>query len=270
MTFAGDGSIFESFDKNKRCFAGQTNNEGHIATIKQTETGKLFLVSTPIGNLEDITLRALRILKECDLVLAEDTRTTQRLLSHFGISNKILSYYSYNELKRIPQVIEALNSGKNIALVSEAGTPLISDPGHKLVVAAIRNRLQVVPVPGASAALAGAAASGLPTDRLVFEGFLPRKKGRQTRLSQLAAEEGTIIIYESALRIQKTIEDIVKIFGNRYIVLARELTKMYEEFIRGFPEDILQNLKERKLKGEIVLLVAGTKFQPNLNQKDEN
>ncbi len=153
-----------------------------------------------------------------------------------------------------------------MALVSEAGTPLISDPGHKLVVAAIRESIPVIPVPGASAILAGLAASGLPTDRFVFEGFLPRKKGRKTRLEQLSEEPGTIIVYESNMRIQKTIEDIVKFFGNRYIVLARELTKMYEEFIRGFAKNVLEELSSRKLKGEIVLLISGTRFQPNLEK----
>jgi len=178
-----------------------------------------------------------------------------------------LSYYSYNEKRRIPQVLDLLLSGKNVALISEAGTPLISDPGHKLVTAAIQNDIPVCPIPGASALLAALVASGLPTDRFVFEGFLPRKKGRKTRLEFLAQEPGTIIIYESALRIQKTIEDIVKILGNRYIVLAREVTKKFEEFIRGNAREVLQELETRKLKGEIVLLIAGTKYRANSNEK---
>ncbi len=173
-------------------------------------------------------------------------------------------------MKRIPQVVEQLKSGYDVALISEAGTPLISDPGHKLAVAVIQNNLSIIPIPGASAILAALVASGLPTDRFVFEGFLPRKKGRQTRLKKLAEEPGTIIIYESNQRIQKTIEDIVKFFGNRYIVLARELTKKFEEFIRGFAQNLLTEIDSLTLKGEIVLLISGTKYQHNLNQKDEN
>lgn len=202
------------------------------------------------------------------MVLAEDTRTAYRLLKSLDISQRILSYYSYNEQKRIPQILAQIEAGNDIALISEAGTPLISDPGHKLVVSAIQRNLTVVPIPGASAILAALVASGLPTDRFLFEGFLPRKKGRRSRLVLLSEEPGTIIIYESAYRIQKTIEDIVKILGNRYIVLARELTKMYEEFIRGFAEDVLENLGAYKLKGEMVLLVTGTQYKPNLTQKD--
>ncbi len=213
-----------------------------------------------------MTFRAVRILREVDLVLAEDTRTARRLLKHFDISQKILSYYSYNEARRIPFVLENLKRGQQIALISEAGTPLISDPGHKLVVAAIQNNIPVVPIPGASAILAGLVASGLPTDRFVFEGFLPRKKGRQTRLKNLAQEPGTIVLYESAQRIQKTLEDIVKILGNRYIVLARELTKKFEEFIRGDALELLSELQDRQLKGELVVLIAGTDYRPNLQE----
>lgn len=185
----------------------------------------------------------------------------QRLLGHYQIKNRILSYYSYNESKRIPQIINYLLQGQNIALTSEAGTPTISDPGLRLVSECVRNGITVVPVPGASAVMAALSASGLTTNRFVFEGFLPRKKGRQTKLKKLAEEEGTIIVFESALRIQKTIEDVVKIMGNRYIVLSRELTKKFEEFIRGFAEDVLIQLASRKLKGEIVLLIAGKEFK---------
>ncbi len=203
------------------------------------------------------------------MVLAEDTRTASRLLQNFGIAQKLVSYYSYNENQRIPFVLEQLKSGKNFALISEAGTPLLSDPGHRLVVAAIREQFSVVPVPGPSALTPGLVASGLPTDRFVFEGFLPRKKGRKTRLELLASEPGTIIIYESAQRIEKTLDDIVKILGNRYIVIARELTKKFEEFLRGFAQEIRNELQGRKLKGEIVLLVAGTQYHPNLFVKEK-
>lgn len=228
----------------------------------------MYIVSTPIGNLEDITFRAVRILAEVNLICAEDTRTLQRLLDHYQIKNRILSYYSYNEAKRIPQIIQYLLQGQSIALTSEAGTPTISDPGHRLVSECIQNGITVVPVPGASAVMAALTASGLTTNRFVFEGFLPRKKGRQKKLKMLAEEEGTIIIFESAIRIQKTIEDVVKIMGNRYIVLSRELTKKFEEFIRGFAEDMLSQLASRKLKGEIVLLIAGKNFKTS-HLKDE-
>lgn len=224
--------------------------------------GILYIVSTPIGNLEDITLRALRILKEADLILAEDTRITRRLISHYDIQNSLLSYHSYNEKARIPLILRSLHEGQELALVSDSGTPGISDPGHRLIKAVIREGIPIVPVPGPSAAIAALVASGLPTDRFLFEGFLPRKKGRQTKLKFLSEEPGTIILYESALRISKTIEDIVKYFGNRYIVISRELTKKFEEFTRGFAEDILHRLKTDRLKGEIVLLIAGKAFKP--------
>ena len=247
------------------------NHKKKKKSINQPENesgGNLFLVSTPIGNLEDMTVRAKRILAEVDFILAEDTRTARFLLSQFAIKRTILSYYSYNEEKRIPQILIELKNGKNIALISEAGTPLISDPGFKLVVQAIQNKIPVIPVPGPSAIIAALVASGLPTDRFVFEGFLPRKKGRKTCLEGLAREPGTIIIYESPLRIQKTIEDIVKILGNRYIVVAREITKKFEEFKRGFALDILKELGTQKIKGEIVLLIAGTNYQNPLSLEE--
>lgn len=230
--------------------------------------GTLYLVSTPIGNLEDITLRALNILKQVDFILAEDTRTASRLLHHFGISKKVVSYFSYNEERRIPYVIEELQAGKNIALIAEAGTPLISDPGLKLVAAAIHQQIMIVPIPGASALLAALVGAGIPTDRFIFEGFLPRKKGRTKTLEQLAAEQGTIVLYESPYRVQKTVEDIVKIMGNRYIVVARELTKKFEEYIRGYASDILTALSQRKLKGEVVILIAGIDFIIEQNKKN--
>ena len=224
--------------------------------------GGLYLVSTPIGNLQDICQRAIAVLEAADILLAEDTRTASYLLKQFNIRKKLLSYYAYNEMKRLPQILHELKQGKAVALISEAGTPLISDPGHKLVMAAIQQEIPVIPIPGPAAFLTALVASGLPTDRFVFEGFLPRKKGRNKVLQTLSTETGTIILYESAMRIQKTIEDIVKIFGSRYIVIARELTKKFEEFIRGDAEEVLQILRNKKIKGEIVLLIAGTKFKP--------
>lgn len=229
---------------------------------QQSNAGTLYIVSTPIGNLEDITYRAVRILGEVDYVLAEDTRVSGRLLSHYDIKTRLLSYHAHNEAGRVPQVIRFLQEGQNIALISDAGTPAISDPGHKLVKAAIQANVTIVPLPGASAVLAALVASGMPTNRFVFEGFLPRKKGRQTKLKFLSEEPGTIILYETAPRIQKTLQDIVMHLGNRYIVVSRELTKKFEEFIRGYAEDLLSELQTRKLKGEIVLLVAGTQFKP--------
>jgi 16S rRNA (cytidine1402-2'-O)-methyltransferase len=234
---------------------------GSFKTEKKSNTGILYIVSTPIGNLEDITLRALNILKAVNLICAEDTRTTQHLLNHYGIQNRLLSYYSYNEEKRISQILNYLDQGQNIALVSEAGTPTISDPGYKLVSECIQHNIEVIPIPGVSSAITALVASGLLTNRFVFEGFLPRKKGRQKKLKNLANEEGTIIIFESAVRLQKTIEDVVKIMGNRYIIISRELTKKFEEFIRGFAEHILSEISSRELKGEIVLLIAGKNFK---------
>jgi len=223
--------------------------------------GVLYVVSTPLGNLEDITLRALRILRECNLVCAEDTRKTQRLLSHYEIKNRIISNHAYNEEKRTPQILEYLRQGQAIALVSDAGTPAISDPGQRLIAECARQKIPVVPVPGASSVFAALAASGMPTNRFIFVGFLPRKKGRQKKLQMLSEESGTIILFESAVRLQKTIEDVVKIMGNRYIVISRELTKKFEEFIRGFAKEILSQMGSRKIKGEIVLLIAGKDFK---------
>jgi len=237
-------------------------NKNTRFTSQNQESGILYLVSTPIGNLADVSQRAITILQSVGVLLAEDTRTAAFLLRHLNIQRKVLSYYSYNEAKRNPQVLDELSRGNSVALISEAGTPLISDPGHKLVVEAIKRDITIIPIPGPAAFLTALVASGLPTDRFVFEGFLPRKKGRQTKLRELANEPGTIILYESAIRTKKTIEDIVKIFGDRYIVIARELTKKFEEFIRGDAEDILKNIDRLKLKGEIVLLIAGTKFKP--------
>jgi 16S rRNA (cytidine1402-2'-O)-methyltransferase len=221
----------------------------------------LYVVSTPIGNLEDITLRALRILRECNLVCAEDTRNTQRLLSRYEIKNRIISNHAYNEEKRAAQILEYLRQGQSVALVSDAGTPAISDPGQRLIAECARYKIPIVPIPGPSSVLAALAASGLPTNRFVFEGFLPRKKGRQKKLQMLSEEKGTIILFESAVRLEKTIEDVVKIMGNRYIIISRELTKKFEEFIRGFAQDILSQIDSRKIKGEIVLLIAGTDYK---------
>jgi len=221
--------------------------------------GTLYVVATPIGNLEDITLRALSVLRTVDLVAAEDTRKTARLLRHFEISVPLLSYHDHNETARAPELVQRLRDGAAIALVTTAGTPCISDPGYRVVAAAAAAGLPVVPVPGPSAAAAALSASGLPSDAFAFEGFLPKKTGKRTaRLQALASDPRTLIVYESPQRITALVESMLPVFGNRPAVLARELTKRYEEFIRGDLGDILATLKQRgDIKGECTLLVAG-------------
>jgi len=225
--------------------------------------GILYLVSTPIGNLEDITFRALRILREVDLIAAEDTRKTRILLNKYKIATTTTSFYSYNQVRKAPELLDFLSQGKSLALVTDAGTPGISDPAYYLVRRAIQAGVTIIPIPGPAALIAGLVASGLSTKRFVFEGFLPLKKGRKTRLTQLAQEERTIVLYESPHRIQRTLKDILNYFGDRQIVIARELTKMFEEFIRGNLSQVLEQLSEKKLKGEIVLIIEGN---PNLTK----
>ncbi|MBI4713057.1 MAG: 16S rRNA (cytidine(1402)-2'-O)-methyltransferase [Planctomycetes bacterium] len=221
-------------------------------------TGTLYLVSTPIGNLEDITLRALRILKEVDRIACEDTRITHRLLEHYHIAKPLISYFEHNKSSRSKQVIETLQGGENVALVSNAGTPLVSDPGYELVRQAIANNINVVAIPGASAVLGALAVAGLPTDRFVFEGFLPLKTSkRKKRLAALRDEKRTIVLYESPYRIHKTLEQLKPVIGNRTIALTRELTKFYEEIIRGTVDEIIEALQGKKVKGEITLVISG-------------
>lgn len=219
--------------------------------------GTLYIVATPIGNLEDITYRAVRILSTVDTIAAEDTRVTGRLLNHYQIQSNLISYHDHNKEERTPGLIDRLKSGRNIAIVSDAGTPGVSDPAFYLVREAIRSGMQVVPVPGPSSALAALVASGLPTDRWVFEGFLPRKKGRHTRLTELREETRTLIIYESKYRIQRTLEDILEYWGDRQVVVAREITKHFEEFVRGTPAEVIRYYDEHPAKGEFVLIVEG-------------
>ncbi len=220
--------------------------------------GRLYIVSTPIGNMEDITLRALRILKEVDLIAAEDTRRTGLLLKHFGIEKPLTSYFEGNELKKRELILERLKEGKRVALVSEAGTPGVSDPGFRLIQLAIERRIPVVPVPGPSAVIAALSISGLPTDSFLFKGFLPHKsKKRREVLKDLENARETIILYESPHRIHETLRDILEMLGDREMVLARELTKLYEEVVRGKVSHILNQLGDRKLKGEITLVVSG-------------
>lgn len=220
--------------------------------------GVLYIVSTPIGNMEDITLRALRILKEVDLIAAEDTRRTGLLLKHFGIQTPLTSYFEGNELKKRGYILSKLKEDKNIALVSDAGTPGISDPGFRLIQLAIENQIPVVSIPGPSAVIAALSVSGLPTDAFLFKGFLPHKsKKRRDFLKQLEEVRETLIFYESPHRISETLKDIVEVLGDREIVLTRELTKVFEEIIRGKVSEIQNQIGERKLKGEMTLVVEG-------------
>src|SRR4051794_22208712 len=219
--------------------------------------GTLYLVATPIGNLEDITLRAIRTLKECDVVAAEDTRRSGQLLKHLGISRPMLSYFQFNEAKRSEQIIERLRRGEKVALVTDAGSPGISDPGERVVKAAIAAGFRVEAVPGPSALVAALTASGLPTEEFHFIGFLPHKSGqRRNKLTACKPIPGTLVLYESPYRVEKLLTELSDVFPDSQIVLARELTKKFEEFLRGTPQELLALLKSRSLKGEFVVLVA--------------
>ena len=217
---------------------------------------KLTLVPTPIGNLEDITLRALRVLREAGLILAEDTRTTGKLLKHFDIQNRLQSYHIHNEHQSVQKVVDMLVAGTEIALVSDAGTPGISDPGFLLVRACIENNIEVECLPGATAFVPALVKSGFPTDRFFFEGFLPHKKGRQTRLKALTGLPYTLVFYESPHRLVKTLEQFARYFGKeRKASVSRELTKIHEETVRGTLEELTAFYKDKKIKGEIVIVV---------------
>jgi 16S rRNA (cytidine1402-2'-O)-methyltransferase len=220
--------------------------------------GILYIVATPIGNLEDITLRALRILKEVDIIAAEDTRRTKKLLSAYGITTPLISLHDQNEAKKSPRLIARMQSGKTVACVSDAGTPAISDPGYILVRDAIAHGITVVPLPGPSAAIASLSASGLPTDSFVFHAFLPSRSGKRKQfLTSVRTEEKTMVFYESPNRLVSTLSDIYTIMGDRKAVIVRELTKIYEEILRGSVAALLDSLKEREIKGEITLIIAG-------------
>jgi len=217
----------------------------------------LYLVATPIGNLEDITLRALRTLRECDVVAAEDTRHSGQLLKHFGISKPLLSYFQFNEAKRSEEILNRLHQGQKVALVTDAGTPGISDPGERVVQAALAANYRVESVPGPCALITALTASGLPTDEFHFIGFLPHKSGqRRTQLEQAAALNGTLIFYESPFRVLKFLAEAADVFPTRTVVLARELTKKFEEFQRGTPSELLKRYENKGVKGEFVILVG--------------
>ena len=221
------------------------------------KSSTLYLVATPIGNLEDITLRALRVLRECDLIAAEDTRRSGQLLKHFGISKPLLSYFQFNEARRSEEIIERLRRGEKVALITDAGSPGISDPGERVVKAAIAAGFGVESVPGACALITALTASGLPTDEFHFIGFLPHKSGqRKNKLASLKVIKGTLIFYESPYRIEKILGELNEIFPERKVALARELTKKFEEFLRGSPAELLEIAAKRSLKGEFVVLVS--------------
>ena len=220
--------------------------------------GTLYLVATPIGNLEDITLRALRTLRECDVVAAEDTRHTGRLLKHYGISKPLLSYFLFNEARRSEEILDRLRRGQKVALVTDAGTPGISDPGERVVRAALKAGCRVEPVPGPCALVAALTASGLATKEFHFVGFLPHKSGqRRKKVEALKEMPGTLVLYESPHRIEKLLGELQDTFPESQVVLARELTKRFEEYLRGTPAQLLAVVQNRNLKGEFVVLVGG-------------
>jgi 16S rRNA (cytidine1402-2'-O)-methyltransferase len=238
-------------------------NGGEISAPASTPSsahpggGCLYLVATPIGNLEDITLRALRILRESDQIACEDTRHSQKLLNHYEIAKPLVSYHEHNELTRAPELLIALEQGAKISLVSDAGMPLVSDPGYRLVTLCLRHKIPVVPIPGPSALLAALAASGLPNEEFLFVGFLPARSGERHRaLERLRIEDRTIILYEAPHRVQECVADAIEVLGDRPACLAREVTKLHEEFLRGKLSEIAASLEERPARGEITLLIG--------------
>jgi 16S rRNA (cytidine1402-2'-O)-methyltransferase len=248
-----------------RGMAKRSPSSGDSGNGESVAAGTLYLVGTPIGNLEDITLRALQTLKDVDLIACEDTRQTIKLLNHYGIEKPTVSYHEHNELTRAPELIVHLENGDNIALVTDAGTPGVSDPGYRLVTLAVRHHIRVVPIPGASAFLSALIASGLPTDSFRFSGFLPAKAGaRRTALEAIRNSPRTQIFYEAPHRIAEALRDIVEILGpERHIVVAREVTKLHEEFLRGRADGLLEQLEQRgDIKGEITLLIGKAEEMP--------
>ena len=218
--------------------------------------GRLYIIATPIGNLKDFTFRAVDILQEVDHIFAEDTRTSIKLMKHYNITTSLDSYHEHNKTQKIPKIIKLLNEGKNIGLISDAGTPTISDPGYKLIRACIDEEINIIPIPGASAVTAALSASGLPSDSFFFFGFLPQKKGRKKKISFLKSLENTIIIFESPHRLLKTLRELHDELGERPIIVARELTKLYEEIIRGNFNSVIEFFEAKKVKGEIVIIIG--------------
>jgi 16S rRNA (cytidine1402-2'-O)-methyltransferase len=248
MSADGDGPGQNTLAENSRQAAGPA----------------LYLVATPIGNLEDITLRALRVLKEVDVIACEDTRQTQKLLNHYAIGTRTTSYHEHNEMTRSAELVKEMQEGASVALVTDAGMPGISDPGYRLIALAIRHRVPVVPIPGASAFLSALVASGLPTDSFRFSGFLPAKRGeRRAALEAIKGSPRTQVFYEAPHRVVDALEDVVEVLGStRHVVIAREVTKLHEEFLRGRAGELLENLKARDaVKGEITLLIGKAEEQ---------
>lgn len=220
--------------------------------------GKLYVVPTPVGNLEDMTFRAIRILKEVDLILAEDTRTSGVLLKHFDIKNAMLSHHKFNEHQTVERIVERIKGGEQVALISDAGTPGISDPGFLIVRECVRNGIEVQCLPGATAFVPALVASGLPDERFCFEGFLPQKKGRATRLAQLQDEVRTMVFYESPYRLVKTLTQLAEVFGaERKVAVCREISKVHEESVRGTLAEVIAHFQQSEPKGEIVIVLAG-------------
>lgn len=221
------------------------------------QPGTLYLVATPLGNLEDITLRALRVLRECDVLAAEDTRRSGQLLAHFGIRKPLVSYFRFNEARRSEEILERLRRGQTVALVTDAGSPGISDPGERVVRAALAAGFRVEPVPGPCALIAALTASGLPTEEFHFVGFLPHKSGqRRKALERLATLPGTLVLYESPHRLERLLAELAELMPERAVVLARELTKKFEEFLRGRPAELLARVRQRAVRGELVVLIG--------------
>lgn len=228
----------------------------------------LFIVSTPIGNLKDITFRAVETLGEVDFIICEDTRVSSHLLNHYQIKKELISLNAFNEEKKIEYILGRISSGEKAALISDAGTPTISDPGNRLISAAIHQGITIVPIPGVSAVITALSIAGLPTDAFIYEGFPPQKKGRQKFLSGLATEERTIVLYESTYRIHKLLEELKQYMPERIIVICRELTKKFEEVLRGKPEELISKIGERELKGEIVVVISPLKWIEKEIEKD--
>jgi len=233
------------------------SGERREVTSPQTRGGCLYLVATPIGNLEDISFRAVRILQEVDQIACEDTRHTLKLLNHYDIKKSLVSYHEHNEITRAPELLHAMEQGAKIALVSDAGMPLVSDPGHRLVTLCVRHKIPVIPIPGPSALLAALSASGLPNEEFLFMGFLPARSGERRRaLEHLRIEDRTIIFYEAPHRIAESINDALEILGDRPACLAREVTKLHEEFLRGRLSELAHELREKTPRGEITLVIG--------------
>lgn len=233
--------------------------------------GKLYVVPTPVGNLEDMTFRAIKVLKEVDLILAEDTRTSGILLKHFEIQNAMLSHHKFNEHQTVDRVVSRIKGGENVALISDAGTPAISDPGFLLVRECVRNEIEVQCLPGATAFVPALVASGLPDERFCFEGFLPQKKGRVTRLTSLQEEVRTMIFYESPYRLVKTLGQFIEFFGaDRRVSVCREISKIHEESVRGTLTEVLEHFTLNEPKGEIVIVLAGKEEKTNKDKRKDN